>query len=43
MDAIKIAYKSRKKKELEKRVESETSGSYKKLMVALVNNGVVKT
>jgi len=37
MDAIKQAYKQRTGKTLESRVASETSGSYKKLMVALLN------
>lgn len=37
MAQIKEAYKHRTRKSLETRVASETSGSYKKLMVALVN------
>ena len=37
MDAIKQAYKQRTGKSLEARVASETSGSYKNLMVALIN------
>ena len=37
IDAIKQAYKQRTGKNLEARVESETSGSYKRLMVALLN------
>lgn len=36
MEAIKEAYKKRTKKNLDARVASETSGSYKKLVVALV-------
>ncbi|KAF9462254.1 hypothetical protein BDZ94DRAFT_1367942 [Collybia nuda] len=42
MEAIKEAYLSRTKKKLDIRVASETSGSYKKLMVALVNSAAVK-
>jgi len=37
MDAIKQAYKQRTGKSLESRVASETGGTYKKLMVALLN------
>lgn len=42
MEAIKEAYLRRTKKKLDARVASETSGSYKKLMVALVNSAEVK-
>jgi hypothetical protein len=37
MEAVKSAYFKRMKKQLNSRVASETSGSYKKLMIALVN------
>ncbi|KAF9461813.1 hypothetical protein BDZ94DRAFT_787321 [Collybia nuda] len=37
MEAIKAAYQQRTRKTLEARVASETSGSYKKLMVAIVS------
>jgi len=42
MVAIRDAYKRRTNKDLEARVASETSGSYKKLMVALVTGQVKK-
>lgn len=37
MEAVKDAYLRRTRKSLESRVSSETSGAYKKLMVAVVN------
>jgi hypothetical protein len=36
MRAIKIAYQKRYGKELQARVKSETSGSYQKIMVKLI-------
>jgi len=38
MEAIKQAYMQRYRKTLESRVSGETSGSYKKLMVALIGD-----
>ncbi|KAG5651468.1 hypothetical protein H0H81_008553 [Sphagnurus paluster] len=40
MDAVRRAYQARTKKALEGRVAGETSGAYKKLMVAVVGSSV---
>jgi hypothetical protein len=41
MEAVKKAYLSKYGKTLERRVEGEISGDYKKLMLALVGKTVI--
>jgi hypothetical protein len=41
MEAVKDAYLRRTRKSLESRVASETSGAYKKLMVAIINGAAM--